>query len=195
MSQTRSKSLETTATQLYKAQGRSNALYWDIAQWAAMQAASKVKQAVMIKQLTNALKAAAPDGVPVIRVSQSHLSQMINAYKRWEDVPAAREYHPATLYKYLGKDKELSEYETIAAAKAQGNSRRAMNNGGKPTEDAPESGEAGEAGESVTAGRDDWQAALKDLHALAKSLEMSPAALLRQMIEVTELRRKDVTPE
>lgn len=167
--------LETIVGRMYRTQGTAHGQYWALAEWAAKQEGT---QAVIAGRITAALKDAAPAGAPVIRISQSTLSQMLNALKVWGDNPDARHYHPALLYRYCGKSGNISEYERKAAEAAQGRSKRAMKNGGKgdtkPTSDAVDVKDAA------------LSDVMKRLHKLAKALNTNMSDLLSEAADLIE---------
>lgn len=125
------RNLETIASRLYRADKSNNDALWELAEYIAVQAASKVPQAEIASKVQATLTNRAPEGAPIIRISQGRISQLLNAFKVFGNDPAARAYNPATLYQYLGKDLPLSEFERVAAERAQKRSKRSMNNGGK----------------------------------------------------------------
>lgn len=127
----KTRSLETIASRMYRADKSNNDALWELAEYIAVQAASKVPQKDIASKVQATLTNRAPEGAPIIRISQGRISQLLNGFKAYGDNPAARKYNPATLYQYLGKDGDLTDYERVAAERAQKRSKRSMNNGGK----------------------------------------------------------------
>lgn len=171
-------SLETIVGRMYRADKSNNTALWELAEYIAIQAASKVPQKEIADRVQSTLTRTAPDGAPVIRISQGRVSQLLNAFKAYGDTPAARAYNPAVLYQYLGKNGDLSDYERVAAERAQKRSKRAMNNGGKGDT------EPGKAKDTPTdAGLSE---AHKALAKFAKSLDMTVEEAIWHLLEVNE---------
>lgn len=174
--QKKSVSLETIAGRMYRADKSNNTALWQLAEYIAIETASKVSQKEIADRIQATLTDRAPEGAPIIRISQGRVSQLLNGFKAYGDDPAARQYNPATLYQYLGKDGNLSEYETVAAERAQKRSKRAMTDGGNGGK------EPGKGKDTPT------DAGLSEAHkALAKfaaSLEMTVEDAIWHLLEV-----------
>lgn len=181
----KSPSIETIAGRMYKAAANDNAALWQLAEYIAIQTASKVPQKEIADRIQSTLTNRAPAGSPIIRISQGRVSQLLNAFKVFGNDPAARAYNPATLYQYLGKDLPLSEFERVAAERAQKRSKRAMTNGGKASDEPISKG--GKA-EPKDKGLSD---AHKALAAFAKSLDMSVEDAIWHLLEVQEKTVKE----
>lgn len=128
--------------------------------------------------MQSTLTRTAPTGAPIIRISQGRISQLLNGFKAYGDNPAARQYNPATLYQYLGKDGDLSEYETVAAERAQRRSKRAMTDGGKGGK------EPGKGKDTPT--DTGLSEAHKALAKFAKSLDMTVEDAIWHLLKVQE---------
>lgn len=172
------RSLETIASRLYRADKSNNDALWELAEYIAVQAASKVPQAEIAGKVQATLTNRAPEGAPVIRISQGRISQLLNGFKAYGHLPAARRYNPATLYQYLGKDGNLEDYERVAAERAQKRSKRSMNNGGKGGK---------EPGKGKDAPKDEGLSeAHKALAKFAASLDMTVEDAIWHLLEVQE---------
>ena len=177
--QVKSASLETIAGRMYRAAKSDNAALWELAEYIAVETANKVPQKEIADRVQSTLTNRAPDGAPIIRISQGRISQLLNGYKAYGAEPGAIRYNPATLYQYLGKNGDLSEYETIAAERAQKRSKRAMTDGGK-------GGKPGKGKGKDTAEDAELAELNKRMHKLARAMGITTTELLRDMLVVAE---------
>lgn len=174
--------LATIVTRAYNLQGQTIRNDWDLARYCATLPKSTMTSAQRAESVNKAFADAAGENDAPIRISENTFKQLIGAWRSYGHLidKVAVLYGPTTVYQNIGSSKgetdkaKTAKLATVGATLAAKRAKRhkGAHNGAKTRK-----------ANKASSTDDALQAALDRLVATAKSLDLSPAELLIQLLD------------